>query len=407
MDNQKTELNIILENQNKKFENITNINNTLLLTTGEDSQLDDVKRSLGWDDTDRVIRSKYNKVLELNQIKEKNIDFTILNIESIYDYCIDNNYVIVNIKDYKGKITKELLQAISDFSKKQDLRLNSDSNLKNLYVMCRFCDVNGESNNNVNKSKRYSQKELPKIMLLEKVDKGIRYTEDFYKVIFEMGSKTPITNFINSIFKTHGKTRNILNYFMLYGGLFFLYLLISTLLTTIGDVTKNNISFIHSNLTNELLIATSIILIINYLIPTAHRNHEDSIVSYKHSNYKEYFQDGRYKYITDYLFHHNEIVILNLKKIKFKVMLSFIMMFTSFVLLSSFINRLTKIIVLSKLPNQTSILVEQFTEKDKLHFYKVSTLKRTSLLNYNKTTKIEDHTPKPVIKKILTKKPKK
>lgn len=343
MENKNTETNELLGNQKKILEGLDKEHQLLLSADNKESQYDDVKRMIGWDDTDKVIREKYNKVLELKEITKKNIDATILDDESIWNYCIDNNYVITNIKNYKGQVPDELLAAISDYSKSADRRLDSNANLDELFILCRFVDTFGSDNSDIKKSKRYKQGQLPKIMLLERQIKGNAYKENHYKIIFEIGVKTPITNLWNSIFKTHGKSDNLLANFQVFGLICLGINIIALLLTTVGKITPENVYFAF---TGWKFIPTIITFVI--LTSTYSDYNNDFIGTYKHKEYSDWKYKGWYNHLSTTLYNDTNLKIFNLKKIKFKMLLSYIIMISIFLTISLFTVKLNNVILLSK-----------------------------------------------------------
>lgn len=209
--NDNSEMNEMVNNQKDKLTKITKQKEQLLLLESGSSEFDDLKKNLGWNDTDSLVEQEQREVIELESLQMGLVEHNILDEKTIYDYCIDNNYVIAPIKKYKGQLHVDLLKAIKDYSTNNDRRLESEANTNSLFILCPFSDV--KENDGIKKSKRYKANELPKLLLLEKVSDSRVHTKEVFKVIFEIGTKKHITNKFNSLFKTLKSIDNFLEVF--------------------------------------------------------------------------------------------------------------------------------------------------------------------------------------------------
>lgn len=233
-----TEAGKLLKYQEKQFK-ITEEKKQLLLGTAEETeQFRSLKKNLGWDDTDAVIHVELNKKLEIANAMKENIDTSILSEDALFKYCLDNNYVVCNVREYKGRIPNKLLQALKEHTEKNDMRLEADVNVGLLYILCPFSELNG-NNNNLKKSKRYKKGIQPKIILLEKVLKGNAYSNNHYKIITEQGYNTPIRNFVRGLYSTHSKQRNFLCVMSIFAGIPVLISLINFLVLYFSEPGTN------------------------------------------------------------------------------------------------------------------------------------------------------------------------
>lgn len=229
----KTEVELLLEQQKKKLIKIEKEKILLIEGSGEINKFEELKKALYFDDTDNEIKNEIRKTTELSIITEQNINFSILSEEDLLVYCIKNNYTLVRLREYKGKIQEEMLSVLSSYLKDNDMRIQSEANIDCLYILCRFDDLK-PNNKGIKRSKRYKKGILPKIILLHKLDD--RNTSNIhYKIINEQGEKRPIRNFINSLYKTHTKTTNFSNNVILFSIIFFTILLINTIIMTCSD----------------------------------------------------------------------------------------------------------------------------------------------------------------------------
>lgn len=217
---QNTESEQMLNNQKVILNKINTEKKQLLLSSSEDSEkYASLKNKLGWVDTDKIIDDSIRKVLELEDVQSKIVDANIFTMDSIMKYCINNNYVLCSITEYKGSLNTELLQAIDDYATSKGLSLTSGAELDCLFLLCPLKDIQDNSED-IKKSKRYKKTNLSKILLLEKVTDKRTHSEDYYSLIFEIGNKKPITNLINSIFRTYTKSGNLLNNSIFYTSIF-------------------------------------------------------------------------------------------------------------------------------------------------------------------------------------------
>lgn len=286
----------LLEAQKKHFGEVEEKKVLLLGSSEKSSEFYNLKKNLNWHDTDEILNEELNKTLELNQRLKENIDSNILTQQYIFDYCLKNNYVLCNIKEYKGQIPNELLEAIAKYAKDNDLRLESDANIGQLFLLCRFSDIQG-NNDNLNKSKRYKKGELPKIMLLEKLLNGNAYIENHYKIIFEMGVKKPIGNFINSLYKTSVKTLNFTN------NILFFYLIIGLILiinTIVLVNTRSNTYEAWYPILKLGWLGINITLLIKIFLSAIFDYRDSGSFNSLERNYKEWPVNDK-KYNTSYL----------------------------------------------------------------------------------------------------------
>lgn len=187
--------------QSKTFSKIQQ-NKVLLLGTGEEeSKHDHIKSILGWNETDAIINDELRKTMELQAASDEHAGSIILSEHILIDNCIKDNYALANVRDYKGKIPKELLDAIYNYTNSgNNLRLEANVNDLFLYFPLSELEAN---NNSLDTSKRYRKGSIDKIILFERILKGNKYKSDHYKVIHEMGRKKPIRNFYRSLYYTH------------------------------------------------------------------------------------------------------------------------------------------------------------------------------------------------------------
>lgn len=389
---QNTETTELLSNQ-KKILSKLNTQHQLLLTAGDgEDKYDELKRQLGWDDTDSVIKSDYNKVLELQKITKENLDANILNNESIWNYCIKNNYVLVNIKQYKGPIPKELLEAIDNYAKSGGIKLDSDYNVGNLYILCRFSDVGGDNNASIKKSKRYKKGELPKVLLFERQVKGNGYREDHYKLIFELGYKTPIKNFINSLFFTHTKTLNLLHNILALGGVVTAIHIIGIFVTWSGKtVSPNYISWVFEVIPFCILILTGIFILKAILPVILESGDAPSAPSVNHHNDDNYDKIDRDPVSvewcsTSYMYDNNQdFNIFDKNKVRLRVHIGFYIMILVFFLFETGLNRFNKILLFNKEPMFYSV----YEDKEELT-KTTTTYRRTGYFTYDEKKEIFD-----------------
>lgn len=226
------EIKSLLNIQKKDLDKVEK-HKVLLLGSGqENTKYDHIKEALGWDDTDKALRKETNKIVELAMLVKDNVDSQVLTQDILLKYCINNNYALINLRDYKGMIPDELLEAIDSYCKANDRNISSEANIANLFILCAFTDTRG-NNDELKKSKRYRKnRSLNKIILLEKIDKGNSYSNTHFKIIAEKGEKRPISNLIKSIFMTHTKVANHLNYLVLFS-------CITAIVLIIGFLSEN------------------------------------------------------------------------------------------------------------------------------------------------------------------------
>lgn len=382
-----TETSELLGNQ-KKILSKLDTQHQLLLTAGDgEDKYDDLKRQLGWDDTDSVIKNDYNRVLELQKITKENIDANILNNESIWNYCIKNNYVLVNIKGYKGAIPKELLEAIDKYSKENAIRLDSDYNVGNLYILCRFTDVHGSTNNSIRKSKRYKKGELPKILLFERQVKGNGYREDHYKLIFELGYKTPIKNFVNSLFFTHTKTMNMLFNILTLGGVATAIHIIGMLATWSGKgVTNGDITWVFGVVPTCISILVGI-FVMKAILPVLMENDDAPSVNYhddKNYDSIDCSPDSVKNCNTSFMYCKNDdFTIFDKNKVRLRVHTGFYIMILVFFLFESGLNRFNKMLLFNK--EETFATV--YEDREALT-KTTTTYERTGYFTYNENKEV-------------------
>lgn len=346
----------------------------LLLESNIDTKYDNIKSLLGWDEEDKEIRYKTNKIVEKETIlivEGKNI----LTEESVLNYCLDNNYVIVNIRDYKGRIPEILLEAISDYSTKNNIRLESEANLNNLILMCPFTDIRISK-----KPKRYKKGELDKIILLEKVNKGNKYSEQYYKVIAEVGKKRPLFNMIKSFFLTHTKIINHRNnsfvWFMIFG-----------IHTIFSIIFGNDEYWFHMN--NIILSIPLTILFIKAVIPCYFKGgkgdpclneHNDNNYTSLSSNHSNNVSTSSHLMIFS---SHS----FNIRKLRIKNQIGMQLMNLAFLLFFLSIAHIKKC---SLVKEKSAIFIELIGKSsDKINnLYEVTTYSKKGILNYNKEIKI-------------------
>lgn len=242
-----SEINDLLNVQKQQLDKIEEKKVLLLGSAQGESKYDYIKEAFNWDDTDKLIRSEVNKSMELSIRIKENIDSSILVEDLLFKYCINNNYALCNVREYKGRIPVELLKAIDEYCIVNDRRLTSEANIGNLFILCEFTST-VDINNNLKKSVRYDSSKMPKLILLERLDKGNTYNETHYKTIIEIGEKRDFFNKIKSIFLTHTKVANHLYYLLFYSALLLLALTIVFVVSSLNDFTVhtyNSIFYIN------------------------------------------------------------------------------------------------------------------------------------------------------------------
>jgi len=378
---ENTEAAQMLNNQKHILNKINTDKKQLLLSSSEDiNKFTDLKAKLGWVDTDKIIDDKIRKVLELEDVQSKVVNSNVFTMDSIVKYCINNNYVLCLITEYKGQLSDELLGAIDNYAREKGLSLSSGAEIDCLYLLCPLKDIQDNSDD-IKQSKRYKKSVLPKILLLEKVTDRRTHSENYYNLIFEIGTKKPITNLINSIFRTYTKSGNLINNSILYTLLFII-------LAIIGMFCKDvNYSWYFLPIASYLILAG---LIIKTFVPSVNGSNR----SYQDFPHVNVFADSTFRYMdcnSDiakrynfmYLFkrydgesYHGKL--LEYKNLVFKkfYISALIILTISFSVMSIFI-RVNKMLILNK--HNVTIILDGTNDKDEpisIHkdYYKTSVL---------------------------------
>lgn len=387
---QKTETEYIIDKIKSKVDKLDKEKTQLLLNANHDTKFNDLKKNLGWDDTDNVIDRETRTVIESLEIKNKLVDSSIFDDDSIYDYCISNNYVLANIRQYRGKLDSELLEAIEKYSKDCDMRLESDANLDCLFLLCPFSDVQ-ENKQDIKKSKRYKNKELPKLILLEKIGDKRIYQDNHYKVIFEIGNRKPIINLVNSIFKTSIKTYNFLNNNIAWMIGFLISIIISILCTVFND--SFNSDYLYEVLPLFINIIT-LILFLKIILPIiAGDREEPSFNFYNDGDYKRH-NSGYISYNnTDWLNYYRYFNIKKVINVRIKVYIGSIFILLCSYLLMNGLLRINKEVLLAK---RNVVVIEN---NIKPGFDLRKTYIRTGLFQYDLNEELFDMSEKAIKKK--------
>jgi len=395
-----TEVEELLADQ-KKSVNVLETKKQLLLSAEGEDKFSDLKSKLGWDDTDKTIMDSYRQVVEIQDVQQKNIDMSILTNESIWNYCVKNNYVLAKIDQYKGAIPEELLEAIDTYRKSCTKYFDPNE----LFVLCRFSDVKGD-NSDIKKSKRYKKGDvLPKILLLEKVTRGNTYHNEHYKVIFEMGEKTPIRNFITSVFFTHTKTANFLNNTILIGGISLLVSIIGLIILLSCDNASDGTVFYGLTFIPAVFNLTYIILFLKMVLPNwfSYKDDDISVNCYTDAHFESTSSsaDNSELFNTSWLSRHRELRIFNKTALSIKTFISFIVIFAVYWILSFTLVTATKIATFKV----DRIEVERTTHENGQKITDV--YNQTGFFSYEVTQKYLDMSVKAQAKRLLEKKNKK
>lgn len=309
------EINNLLNVQNKQLCKIEEQKVLLLGSGSEDTKYDHIKEAFGWNDTDIALRRETNKAMEVSQRIKENIDSSILTEALLHEYCIANNYVLMNVRQYKGKISEELLEAINNHCVKNATSLSSEANIQNLYIVCPFSETRSD-NTNLKKSKRYRKGNIPKIILLEKLDKGNRYAEQHYKTIFEIGKIDKISNVFKSIYFTHPKSGNHFNSFLFFGGILLILLIITYIVCYVGTFTKASFNGIWY-FTQTFLYTGVLAMILTSLLPQV--SESEQFINHSYDRNYDRVDKERYAvkwFVTSFMFRQHEDVKI-VKKLSF------------------------------------------------------------------------------------------
>jgi hypothetical protein len=345
-----TEAEQMLNSQKTILNKINTDKKQLLLFCSDDiDKYAHLKTKLGWVDTDKIIDDSLRKVIELEDVQSKVVSSNIFTMDSIMKYCINNNYVLCSITEYKGQLSEELLEAIDNYATSKGLSLSSGAELDCLYLLCPLKDIKDNSDN-IKKSKRYKKSTLSKILLLEKVTDRRTHSEDYYNLIFEIGTKKPITNLINSIFRTYTKSGNLLNNSIFYTSVFII-------LAIIGMFFKSvDYSWYFLPVTG---IVITIILIFKVFLDSYHgsnRSYQDfphvNVFADRDFYYTDTNREITQRYSFAWLYkkyNRDDFDIMQYKNLVMKkfYLSALILIFTSFIIMSLFI-RINKILVLNK-----------------------------------------------------------
>lgn len=309
------EINNLLNVQKRQLGKIEEQKILLLGSGSEDTKYDHIKEAFGWNDTDKKLRAETNKILEIAKRTKENVDSSVLTEDILYKYCIANNYALINVRDYKGKIPNELLEAISEYCTKNDRSLRSEANIQNLYILCPFSDTRS-NNGNIKKSKRYKKGIMSKIILLEKLDKGNSYSEQHYKTIFEIGKTDKISNAFKSIYFTHPKSGNHFNTFLFFSGILLLLLITTYIICYIGNFTRDSFNGIWY-ISPTFIYIGLFGMIITSLIPQGPKSEQLICRSYDNDYERIDKEDYAIKwFLTSFMFKQYEDVEI-VKKLSF------------------------------------------------------------------------------------------
>lgn len=345
-----TEAEQMLNSQKTILNKINTDKKQLLLSCSDDiDKYAHLKTKLGWVDTDKIIDDSVRKVIELEDVQSKVVSSNIFTMDSIMKYCINNNYVLCSITEYKGQLSEELLEAIDNYATSKGLSLSSGAELDCLYLLCPLKDIKDNSDN-IKKSKRYKKSTLSKILLLEKVTDRRTHSEDYYNLIFEIGTKKPITNLINSIFRTYTKSGNLLNNSIFYTSVFIILAIIGMFFKCV------DYSWYFLPVTG---IVITIILIFKVFLDSyngSNKSYQDfphvNVFADKDFYYTDTNREITQRYSFAWLYkkyNRDDFDIMQYKNLVMKkfYLSALILIFTSFIIMSLFI-RINKILVLNK-----------------------------------------------------------
>jgi hypothetical protein len=259
MDSENKEINSILAIQKKQVDKLEEQKEVLLLETGQNDVHRELKHVLGWDEVDSNLEKALRKTIEAFTLSKKFEGTEVVSEETLMIYCLKNNYVIVNLSEYKGYLHKDMLDAIAEHLKQNSLNLQSESNVQTLKILCPFTEVNNKVSENAKRSVRYNPAKASKVLLLEKIDP--RSTVNVhYKVLSEYGKVDRVKNFINSIFLTHPRTANFAMTATLFSLVTMVFFIIRFIIQASEDV------FNPIDWTNAL-IASSLVLFVKACLP--------------------------------------------------------------------------------------------------------------------------------------------
>lgn len=374
----------ILNNQKNLLNKISTEKKQLLLQCNDDiNKHDSLKRKLGWIDTDNIIDNSIRKVIELEDVQSKIVDSNIFTLDSIMKYCINNNYVLCSITEYKGSLDNELLEAIDNYATSKNLSLTSGAELDCLYLLCPLKDVKTNSDD-VKKSKRYKKSNLSKLLLLEKVTDRRTHSEDYFNLIFEIGNRKPITNLINSIFRTYTKTGNLLNNSLFFTSIFML-------LFIIGILIKNNI-YSWYILPIASCIVTIILILKAWLDSTTDSGTFNICADNDFRNYHDVRSKQiieRYNYVWLFKKYYKDSYLNNYKQLAYnKFLISAIIIIGLSALLMQFTIRINKMIILND--KDITTVSNKYIKDDGKPYINYCEYHKTGILTYDKYEHEED-----------------
>ena len=378
--NKNTERSKILASQEKTLLKVEKEKQLLLGSAEQSASHEELKKAFGWNETDKVVNDKLRETLELEAAAKQAVDTSVFSREAIMDYCLSNNYVLTTISSYKGRISNEMLEAISEYCKKNDIRLGSDYHRNNFCILCPFSDLKGD-NHNLKRSKRYKKGVMPKIIVLEKVMKGTQFQNDYFKVITEEGKITPVSNFIRKLYSTHTKQYNFFTAFLVFTLIPFL-IIVGNLILSIFHDDNGVMSHPFSGEMYYLLYISLVVLAFKTILPIV-GTHNDGycLNSYNDHGYDNISTDSDdiSDYITSYAYYHNNSYIFS----KWRLRLINQMTFWFLILCSFTINR--SLLEANKLYNLHKVgVVTDYVDHDKEYNYYVA-YKSTGLFTYSST----------------------
>jgi hypothetical protein len=265
MDNKPSEIKNLMSAQNSKLQQIKVQESLLLEAAKETEKYEDLKKILGWNETDKVLDAEKREIMEYASRVEDCKSNEVLTALTVKNYCIENNYVLCRLDMYKGRIEESFLESIHAYLRENNLTI-SDPNLKMMYVLCPFTDTKA-NNHSIKKSKRYNKYRSPKIILLHRLDNGNEYHNEHFRIVSEHGSKNLIWNFIKSLFLTHTRTGNMAFHALVYTVVILVFILGMFVIAMFQNYTETTDPAVVHNFSSILISSLALIMILKMFIP--------------------------------------------------------------------------------------------------------------------------------------------
>jgi len=266
------------------------VTKTMLLLDAPKESTYEIREAFGWNETEKKAATNLSKLVETATFLNKEKGENIILEEDLNLILIKNNYKLIKLLHYKGKITNDLLKIIENHFKSSDSQIKSDYNRDKLYIASPLMDDYNE--------KAKNSDEL--ILFLDLRD-GRFNNEQGYKMIGRCGKPTPIWNFIKACFHTHTRQENAIRNTLGFSlGLIVLYIM-SRLFFYVDNEPNSVIEYLvfcESFLKICLKIFTAILFFKFFVIPIQFSFHEGDISfnRYDDEGYKHLKNSGNYKF---------------------------------------------------------------------------------------------------------------